>query len=127
MVDQVLLLLVEDETLIRMNLEEELADAGFALVVVKDGRQALAEIEADVARFRGVVTDIRLGRGPSGWDVARRARELMPEMPVVYTSGDSAHEWTAQGVPNSVMVTKPFVTAQIITAVSNLLNQTSAI
>lgn len=118
---------MEDETLIRMNLEEELADAGFALVVVKDGRQALAEIEADVARFRGVVTDIRLGRGPSGWDVARRARELMPEMPVVYTSGDSAHEWTAQGVPNSVMVTKPFVTAQIITAVSNLLNQTSAI
>lgn len=38
-------------------------------------------------------------------------------------SGDSAHEWTAQGVPNSVMVSKPFVVAQIITAISTLLNQ----
>ena len=112
--------------MIRLNLEEELDEAGFALVVATDGRQALAEIEADVARFRAVVTDIRLGQGPTGWDVARRAREILPEMPVVYVSGDSAHEWSAQGVPGSVMVQKPFVSAQIITALSTLLNQASA-
>ncbi len=42
---------------------------------------------------------------------------------MVYMSGDSAPEWDAQGVSNSVMVAKPFVTAQVITALSNLLNE----
>ena len=56
------------------------------------------------------------------WDVARRAREKIPTLPVVYVTGDSAHEWAAQGVPNSVMISKPFVAAQIVNAVSTLLN-----
>ena len=124
--NQVLLLLVEDEALIRMMLEDELADAGFAPVAAADGRRALAELEANPNRFRGVVTDIRLGRGPNGWEIARRARELVPDMPVVYVSGDSAYEWTARGVPNSVMVAKPFNPAQVITAVSALLDQSDA-
>jgi hypothetical protein len=38
-------------------------------------------------------------------------------------SGDSAFEWHAQGVPGSVMIQKPFVMAQIVTALSQLLNQ----
>ncbi|MDP8919398.1 MAG: response regulator, partial [Pseudomonadota bacterium] len=80
----------------------------------------------DTGRFSGVVTDIRLGAGPTGWDVARRARELAPGIPVIYVSGDSAHEWDSRGLPNSVMITKPFVTAQVLTAISTLLNQTSA-
>ena len=123
MSDSFLLLLVEDEALIRMNLQEELGDAGFTLVIATDGAQAVAELEADATRFRGVLTDIRLGSGPNGWAVARRARELVPGVPMVYMSGDSAHEWDAQGVPGSIMVAKPVVTAQILTALSNLLNE----
>lgn len=119
----ILLLLVEDEALIRMNLEEELTEAGFDLVVATTGKEALSQLDANAARFRGVLSDIRLGRGPDGWEVALRARELVPEIPVLYISGDSAHEWSAKGVPGSVMVSKPFVGAQIITAVSTLLNQ----
>ena len=119
----ILLLLVEDEELIRINLQEELTEAGFEVVPAKNGRAAIVELEADAARFRGVLTDIRVGQAPDGWQVARRARELVPDMPVVYISGDSAHEWSAKGVPNSIMVTKPFVGAQIITAISTLLNQ----
>ena len=127
MTDSILLLLVEDEALIRVNLQEELDEAGFALVVAADGGQAMAELEADATRFRGVLTDVPLGSGPTGWEVARRARELAPGVPVVYMSGDSAHEWDAQGVPNSIMVAKPFVTAQIITALSNLLNEAGSL
>jgi DNA-binding response OmpR family regulator len=83
----------------------------------------LAELETDAARFRAVITDIKFGAGPDGWDVGRRAREIIADMPVVYMSGDSAPEWTSKGVPNSIMVAKPFAPAQIITAVSTLLNQ----
>ena len=121
MADNVLLLLVEDEVLIRMNLEEELAEAGFELAVTTNGRQAMAELEADPARFCALVTDIRLGRGPDGWEIARRARQAVPEMPVVYVSGDSAFEWAARGVPNSVIVAKPFHPTEVVTALSTLL------
>jgi hypothetical protein len=35
-----------------------------------------------------------------------------------------AHEWSAHGVPNSTLVQKPFAPAQIVTAISALLNVT---
>ena len=116
------LFLVEDDALIRELLEASLTDAGFEVIEVSCGTTALAEFDADAARFRAVITDIRLGVGPDGWAVARRARERVPTMPVVYMSGDSSHEWSSKGVPNSLMVAKPFAPAQIITAVSTLLN-----
>ena len=116
------LFLVEDDALIRERLEGSLTDAGFEFVEVSCGTTALAEFDTDATRFRAVITDIRLGAGPDGWAVARRARELVPNMPVVYMSGDSSHEWSSKGVPNSLMVAKPFAPAQIITAVSTLLN-----
>jgi hypothetical protein len=83
----------------------------------------MLELEADATRLGGVLTNIKHGRRPDSGEAARCARELVPEMPVVYISGDSAHKRRAKGVPNSVMVPKPFVEAQIITAVSTLLNQ----
>jgi CheY-like chemotaxis protein len=119
----ILLLLVEDEALIQMMLDETLSEEGFELVVAQDGGQALAELDADAARFRGVLTDINLGKGPDGWEVARHARELVPSMPVVYMSGGSADEWAAKGVPKSIVVAKPFVPAQIITAMATLINE----
>jgi hypothetical protein len=65
---------------------------------------------------------LRLGRGPTGWDVARRARELNEDLPIVYMTGGNGHEWASQGVPNSILIAKPFAPAQIVTAVSHLLN-----
>jgi hypothetical protein len=37
-------------------------------------------------------------------------------------SGDSASGWAANGVPNSHMIQKPFATAQVVTAISQLIN-----
>ncbi|ESY89703.1 hisitidine kinase [Mesorhizobium sp. LNHC229A00] len=42
---------------------------------------------------------------------------------MVYISGDSAVHWGVEGVPESIMITKPFAMPQIITALSTLLNQ----
>lgn len=54
--------------------------------------------------------------------VRRRAREQVPRMPVVYTSGEAVDEWTAQGVPNSIMASKPYALEQVIMALSQLIN-----
>jgi hypothetical protein len=40
-------------------------------------------------------------------------------------SGDSAHEWSGNGVPESIMLQKPFVMVQLITAITTPLSQTS--
>ena len=55
--------------------------------------------------------------------MAQHAREIEPEFPVVYMSGKSAQEWTVKGVPNSIMLEKPFAAAQLVSAVANLLNK----
>lgn len=47
------------------------------------------------------------------------------EMAVVYISGDSAAEWAINGVPNDIMLEKPFAMAEMITAVDQLLNDRS--
>jgi DNA-binding response OmpR family regulator len=115
------LLLVEDEILLHEFLTTALADAGFETVAISEGTQALAELEAVATRFKAVITDIKLGAGPDGWDVGRRARELVADMPVIYITGDSAHEWSSKGVPGSVVIAKPFAAAQLSTAVSTLI------
>lgn len=51
------------------------------------------------------------------------AREAKPDIAVVYMSGDSAHLWSAHGVPDSVMVAKPFALSQIVVALASQLNR----
>ena len=122
-----ILLLVEDENLIAMALADELVTAGYEVVTAAHGDAALGELRADPARFRAVVTDVRLGSGPDGWAVAHTARELSPSIAVVYMSGDSAVGWAANGVPESVMLAKPFASAQLVSAISSLITQADAV
>ncbi|MEA2727934.1 MAG: hypothetical protein QOF70_2409 [Acetobacteraceae bacterium] len=70
------LLLVEDDVYIQYLLESELEEAGFEVAVASNGMRAIAALEADPNRFIAVITDINLGRGPSGWDIGRRGRQL---------------------------------------------------
>ena len=121
--DAIFLLLVEDDAGVQEILHAELTDAGFKVIVVSGGTQAIMQLEDAAARLRAIITDIRLGAGPDGWEVARRARELFPDIPVVYATGDSAAEWSSKGVPKSVLIVKPFAPSQLITAVSTLLNE----
>lgn len=121
-----LLLVAEDDETVQAVIEAGLSDQGFEPVLPKDGTEGIAELEAGADRFKALVTDIRLGKGPDGWQVARRARELVPNLPVIYVSGDSSEEWAAHGVPESLMLQKPFVVAQLVTAITTLMNQATS-
>jgi len=117
-----LLLLVEDDELSLWALEEALREGGFGLSLAKTGEEAIAALESHTEAIRGLITDVNLGPGSDGWAVARRGRELIPELPVVYMTGAAAQEWTAKGVPQSILLAKPFAPAQIITAIAGLIN-----
>jgi DNA-binding response OmpR family regulator len=120
------ILYVEDDGVVRLSLASALEEAGFVVREVDDGRQALAVLEAEGSEVRGLITDVNLGSEPDGWEIARSARERDAALPVVYVSGESQETWAAKGVPNSVMIAKPFVPTQVVVALSMLLNTTSS-
>jgi CheY-like chemotaxis protein len=109
-------LVVEDELLIQDLVQGMLEDAGYAVATAATGADAVQILEARAPQCSGLITDINLGPPPSGWDVARRARELNEGLAVVYVSGDSAHGWTLHGVPQSLLLQKPFTATQIVAA-----------
>jgi DNA-binding response OmpR family regulator len=117
------ILVVEDDHLIQSVIEESLIDGRFEIVIASSGEDAVGLLDVSEGKYRAVVTDINFGRNKiDGWDVARRAREIDPDFPVVYMSGKDADHWASKGVPNSIMLAKPFAPAQLVTAVSQLLN-----
>jgi CheY-like chemotaxis protein len=122
MLENILILVVEDAPLIRMDIEDALREGGFTTKGQISGEGAIELLEA-TSEIRALITDINLSGEATGWDVARRARELFPHLPVIYVTSVSEADWTAQGVPNSVLLSKPFAHAQITTAVSQLLNR----
>jgi len=122
MTKALLVLLVEDEPLLLLNAQDALESGGFEVVDATDAESAMTILERDAASILGLITDVRLGSGATGWDVARHARELKPSLRVVYTTAESPEEWAAHGVPKSILVPKPFAAAQLLTAISTLLN-----
>ena len=78
-------LVVEDETLIRNLLTEELIETGFQVIEASTAVEALAYIEAGGA-VDVVVTDVHLPGPLNGLDVAQYFRRSFPEIPVIITS-----------------------------------------
>ena len=115
-------LVVEDEALVAMALEDFLSEAGFTVVLASDAASAVKKLEAEFHDFEAVVTDIRMPGSLSGWDVGERARKLRPNMPVVYCSGDKGADWAARGVPNSIMLLKPFSMTELVATLAQLMD-----
>lgn len=116
-------LLVEDEELILEIVRDALEEAGFRVQAVSSSFAALKILSEGVADLAGLVTDIRLGEGPSGWDLARQARRDRADLAVLYMTGDSAADWPVEGVPRSMIVQKPFAVGQIVTAIATMITE----
>jgi len=120
--DSVTILVAEDDQLVQATVVDALSEGGFESTLAGSGEEAIALLKDGKSQFRAVVTDINLSDKLDGWEVARAAREIDPSMPVVYMTGSHSDDWASKGVPNSIMLAKPFAPAQLVTAISNLLN-----
>jgi DNA-binding response OmpR family regulator len=116
------ILVIEDDEAIQGIVEDALSEGGFESAIVASGEEAVTLLIGKQISYRALVTDINLMGRLDGWEVARSAREIDPAFPVVYMSGAHADEWASKGLPNSIMLAKPFAPAQLVTAVSQLLN-----
>jgi CheY-like chemotaxis protein len=120
--DLLVIMVVEDDQSVQSIVEEALTDGGFEQAIAASGEEAVTLLKGYKGKYRALVTDINLIGSMDGWEVARHAREIDPEFPVVYMTGASADDYGSHGVPDSILLTKPFAPAQLVTAVSQLLN-----
>jgi len=116
-----IILVVEDETLVRETIACELEDAGF---VVLEAETAEAGFEILQQRPVGVLfTDIRLPGRMDGWELAEKARALHPTLPVIYATGYSAEE--PRFVSDSIFLRKPYLPSAVVAAVEKLWRDNS--
>ncbi len=110
-IEPIRVLLVEDELLIGEWVAESLSEQGFAVHTVTNAADALrylASTPVDV-----LFTDINLPGGIDGATLARRARELLPHLPVVYASAQVNMLDPQACVPGSIFVSKPYAPALV--------------
>jgi DNA-binding NtrC family response regulator len=116
------ILVAEDDFQVREMMEDALSEGAFLAEILSSAEDAVILLNGEIASFRALVTDVNLRSTMSGWDLARIARERDPAFPIVYMTGTAAEDWAKFGVPNSILLTKPFAPAQLVTAVSQVLN-----
>jgi DNA-binding response OmpR family regulator len=110
-------LFVEDEFLIGEWIAQSLSEQGFAVEKVTNATDALCHIAS--APVDVLLTDINLPGGMDGAALARRARELQPDLPVIYASARAALLTQEARVPGSVVLPKPYepaVLGRLLTA-----------
>ncbi len=109
-------LVVEDETLVLFTLEAELSRAGFEVLMACDPESARGQLEENGAELDGLVVDLNLSSEENGFDVARRARAINPDVAVIYITGNDRAQWEDQGVENSVFFNKPILSSEVAEA-----------
>jgi DNA-binding response OmpR family regulator len=123
--DQPIILVIEDDDAVQGVIEDALTEGGFDPAIAATGEEAVTLLKGRVAPYRALVADINLLGMLDGWEVAKQAREIDPAFPIIYITAGHAAQWASRGVPNSVLLTKPFAPSQLVTAVSQLLNNNS--
>jgi DNA-binding response OmpR family regulator len=124
--DLPVILVIEDDQEVQSIIEDALSEGGFEPAVAASGEEAVTLLKGRTFNYRALVTDISLRGRIDGWEVARQAREIDPVFPIIYITAGHGDQWPSKGVPNSILLTKPFAPAQLVTAVSNLLNTGAA-
>lgn len=111
------ILIVEDEPLLLEILVSEFQDAGYHVLAAENAGTALASIENE-AKIDLLFTDIRMPGKMDGWEIARRARAVRPQLPVIYATGYSAHSPAI--VEGALLFIKPYRVSEILSAAQAL-------
>ena len=114
------LLIVDDDSSMRMALYESLSSCGYEVETAENGADALVKFKN--GQFAGVVTDMRMPK-MSGMDVLRGVKRISPATPVIlitaYGTVNTAVEAMKEGASEFIM--KPFSLDDLEFAVKNVL------
>ena len=118
------LLVVEDERAIQLALSGLLRKDGHEVGVAGSGDEAIAQLRAEPWDL--VLTDLSLGRGPSGMDVLQAAKSLRPETAVVMITAHGSEKLAVQAMKAGAedYVPKPFDNDELRLVVQRALERT---
>jgi CheY-like chemotaxis protein len=112
------ILVVEDDTFIRMNVVEMLHAAGFDIREAINADEAIQMLERD-SDIELVFTDIDMPGSMNGLKLATAIRSRWPPIKIIATSGH--FDVQAGDLPaDARFIPKPYLSAQIISAVREL-------
>jgi len=115
-------LVIDDEPIIRMLVVDALEELGFQCAEAGDGPEGLAILER-AERLDLLITDVGLPGGLNGRQVADRARELQPDLRVLFITGYAENAALNHGHigPGTRVLTKPFSINELTTRIHSLL------
>lgn len=112
-----LVMLVDDDNAVRDTAADVLRDAGYRVTKVASAEGALRRLER-TTRPAVLVSDINLGQGMSGLELAATVHELWPAMGVLLVSGSD--ELVACEVAGEEFLAKPFSVDQLLERVASI-------
>ncbi|HEX2556415.1 MAG TPA: PAS-domain containing protein [Microvirga sp.] len=118
------ILVVEDEPGVLRFVTSQLVSLGYEVEAVSTGPDAL-EVLARRQEFDLLFTDVMLPKGMSGVELARRARELVPDLKVLLTSGYSEDVFEHHGRPdaNTLLLRKPYRRRELAETLRRVLDE----
>ncbi len=123
-IDGETILVCEDDEDVRAFSAQALRELGYRVVEAVDGAAALRLLEADDGQIDLLFTDVVLPGGLDGRAVAERARQLRPDLKVLFTTGYARNAIVHQGRldPGVELLSKPFAYADLAARVRDLLD-----
>jgi CheY-like chemotaxis protein len=117
-------LFVEDEPLLGELMTEALIDQGFDVHASTDAGDALRHLTSG-APVDILFTDIELGDGMDGAQLAQLAHEMRPRLPIVYASGRRSTD-DFEAVPGSAFLRKPYKLDDVRATIKRLMGEKKA-
>ncbi len=114
------ILLAEDDETMRRFLSRSLEKAGYEVITVSHGIEALPHLAS--GKFDLLLTDIVMP-GMDGIELARRATKMYAELPVMFITGFAAvaMDRSQERPKNSKLLQKPFHLKDLVDEVERLL------
>ena len=122
------ILLVEDDSGVREYATEVLQDLGYAVLAASSGSEAL-DMVATAPRIDLMFSDIVLGLGIDGQELAQEIGKLRPELPVLLTTGYTPHAIVPKGYGDAgtQLLNKPYTQRDLALKVRQLLDLKCAV
>jgi len=113
------ILLAEDEAVVRNLVRLTLSKEGYAVLTANDGQEALELCEKFRDPIHLLLTDVQMPR-MNGLELAQRIREQRPEMKIVIMSGETATTILEENTPDAFL-RKPFIPPTLLQCVRRVL------
>jgi two-component system cell cycle sensor histidine kinase/response regulator CckA len=116
---ETVILIAEDEPLVRNLIQLMLTKEGYALLAAKDGQEALEICDRFEGPIHLLLTDVRMPR-MDGWTLAQMVRTRRPDTKIIVISGETATT-IAEKNPADAFLRKPFIPPTLLQCIQRVL------